>query len=61
MITVEDVNSVMSKYGVYTMIHEIDTSKIGTGEYEDVKYDFCICKHTHYIFPEYKNYACNSS
>ena len=46
MITVEDVNSVMSKYGVYTMLHEIDTSKIGTGEYEDVKYDFCICKHT---------------
>lgn len=46
MITVEDVNSVMSKYGVYTMIHEIDTSKIGTGEYEDVKYDFCICNHT---------------
>lgn len=46
MITVEDINSVMSKYGVYNIFHEIDTSKISTDEYENVKYDFCICEHT---------------
>ena len=46
MITVEDINSVMSKYGVYHSFHEIDTSKISTDEYENVKYDFCTCQHT---------------
>ena len=46
MITVEDINSAMSKYGVYNIFHEINTSKISTDEYENVKYDFCICQHT---------------
>ena len=46
MITVEDINSVMSKYGVYSILHEIDTSNIGVDEYETVRYDFCICGHS---------------
>ena len=45
MITVEDVNTIMSKYGVYSIFHEIDTSKISTDAYANVKYDFCICEH----------------
>ncbi|WP_407415826.1 hypothetical protein [Methanobrevibacter sp.] len=46
MITVEDINSCMSRYGINGSYHRIDTSNIGTVAYLDVKYDFVICSHT---------------
>lgn len=46
MITVEDVNSCLNRYGVHGSYHEIDTIKIGLNAYEDVKYDFVICGHS---------------
>ena len=66
MITVEDINSVMSKYGVYSILHEIDTSNISVDEYETVRYDFCICGHSisgnnHTFTFEIKNSAWNGS
>lgn len=46
MITVEDVNSCLNRYGVHGSYHEIDTNEIGQNAYADVKYDFVICGHT---------------
>lgn len=45
-LTVEDINSVLLKYGDVTTIHEIDTSKVDGEEYSDVMYDFCIISHS---------------
>lgn len=49
MITVEDVNTYIGKYGIINSYYEIDTSLIsnnGLSEYEDVLYDFVKITHT---------------
>lgn len=45
MITLEDVNSALSRYGFTGIWHEIDTSLINSTYFEDVKYDFCTIGH----------------
>lgn len=45
-VTVEDVNTCFQKNINTNLLHTIDTSVIGTHEFEDVKYDFCILSHT---------------
>lgn len=46
MITIEDVNSIMNTYSAKLVYHTINTNLIGTHEFEDVKYDFCIVGHS---------------
>lgn len=46
MITLEDINTLMTELGTSLIYHTIDTSKISYNSYENVKYDFCICGHS---------------
>ena len=41
MITVEDYNSFLAKYGIHHQYHHIDTSLGGTEDYAEVMIDFC--------------------
>lgn len=41
MITVEDYNSFIAKYGIHNQYHHIDTGLGGTEDYSDVMIDFC--------------------
>ena len=44
-LTVEDINSILAKYGDVSTLHSINTSLID-GEIIDVMYDFCIINRT---------------
>lgn len=46
MITVEDYNSFLQKYGIKSHYHKIDTNLVGDYDFEDVMIDFCTVTRT---------------